>query len=338
MIGKHQLIRSSCFVLFAWLLLLQGCSSVPESRPGTLPFKRGINIGNALDAPKNEYWGVTIQKQYFSIIRDKGFDSVRLPVRFSDYTTGSGNKLDPTFMDKVDGYIKYGLKQKLYIILDLHHFLDLQTDPQKNMNKFLEIWDQLSVRYQNYPNKLVFEILNEPTEKMNGDTWNKYLASALKEIRKHNPKRWVIVDTDYQAGIKGLQNLKLPKDPYLAVSFHYYDPSTFTLQASPVLGYANYKDIAWNRTSQEQEYLTEQFSIVKKWSKQHHVPVFLGEFGANQKAPDDSRVRWTAAVREEAEKDGFSWSYWEFCSIFGIYDAHNHQWDEQMVQTLLPSS
>lgn len=44
---------------------------------------RGINLGNALDAPAEGVWGVVLQSEYFQTIRQAGFDSVRLPVRWS---------------------------------------------------------------------------------------------------------------------------------------------------------------------------------------------------------------------------------------------------------------
>jgi endoglucanase len=35
----------------------------------------------------------------------------------------------------------------------------------------------------------------------------------------------------------------------------------------------------------------------------------------------DDRALWMRTVTREAEKWGVSWSYWEFCSEFGAYDA-----------------
>ena len=46
---------------------------------------RGINLGNALEAPKGISWGVYLQEEYFTLIKEKGFSSVRIPIRWSDY-------------------------------------------------------------------------------------------------------------------------------------------------------------------------------------------------------------------------------------------------------------
>ena len=42
---------------------------------------RGMNIGNALEGPREGAWGVMIQDYYFPLIRKAGFDSVRLPIK-----------------------------------------------------------------------------------------------------------------------------------------------------------------------------------------------------------------------------------------------------------------
>jgi endoglucanase len=62
----------------------------------------------------------------------------------------------------------------------------------------------------------------------------------------------------------------------------------------------------------------------------------MGEFGSYSKADQDSRLKWTAFVRNEAEKRGFSWSYWEFGSGFGIYDRDKKQWKNELVKALIP--
>jgi len=49
--------------------------------------KCGINLGNALDAPKEGDWGVVLQSDYFKLIKTAGFNHVRLPVRWSSHAS-----------------------------------------------------------------------------------------------------------------------------------------------------------------------------------------------------------------------------------------------------------
>jgi hypothetical protein len=63
--------------------------------------------------------------------------------------------------------------------------------------------------------------------------------------------------------------------------------------------------------------------------------LYLGEFGAYREANMDDRALWTRAVAREAEKWGFSWSYWEFCSEFGAYDLAARRWRPPLLNALL---
>src|SRR5512147_2311931 len=42
---------------------------------------RGMNFGNGLDSPKGNNWGLVIEPYMFQLVKDAGFDSIRLPVR-----------------------------------------------------------------------------------------------------------------------------------------------------------------------------------------------------------------------------------------------------------------
>jgi aryl-phospho-beta-D-glucosidase BglC (GH1 family) len=46
---------------------------------------RGINLGNALEAPQEGAWGVTLKSRYFRDIKNAGFNSVRIPISWSTH-------------------------------------------------------------------------------------------------------------------------------------------------------------------------------------------------------------------------------------------------------------
>lgn len=298
-----------------------------------------LNIGNSLDAPKGQSWGLPMNADYFSIIRKAGFRCVRLPVRFSDYVGGrsSGYLLDEDFMKQIDGYINTALSQHLTLILDLHHFLPIMSNPEGNKDCLIAIWKQLAARYKKYPNTLVFEILNEPHGDLDSATWNNLLADTIKVIRKVDRNHFLIVGgTDYNS-VDGLQSLELPDDARLIATIHYYEPNNVTFQGDFDLGetYGNLKDVTWDGTAQEVAYLKNRLKTAKIWADKHDVPLFLGEFGVNQNAPAETRVRWTRAVANEAKTLGISYGYWEFASSFGIYDCGTGRWNNDMLSAIL---
>jgi endoglucanase len=333
---KYILTFLLCIVLLG--SIFSALNKINNKNEYKMPFKSCINIGNSLEAPKDMSWGVDMNVEYFDEIKKEGFDSVRIPVRFSDYAKNSPNyKLDEDFMKQLDSYIDYAIKDDLVVILDFHHFEEIMEEPERYKECFISIWNQVSERYKDYPSTLIFELLNEPKDNLKGKLWNEFIRDGVKEIRKSNKDRAIIVGPDNFYSVDRLEALSIPKDDNIIVSFHYYEPNKFTFQGNEYhLGFENLKDIQWKGSKEEIEYLENRFDIAKKWSDKNKVGIFLGEFGANQKAPAESRKLWTKAVRKEAEKRNFSYGYWEFCSWFGIYDVKSHTWDKDILEALIP--
>ncbi|MGB4006799.1 MAG: cellulase family glycosylhydrolase, partial [Halanaerobiales bacterium] len=75
-----------------------------------------------------------------------------------------------------------------------------------------------------------------------------------------------------------------------------------------------------------------------KWAQENKRPLYLGEFGAYERADLESRIRWTNFVAREAEKRNIPWAYWEFNSGFGIYDPVKDQWRDELLQALIPEN
>src|SRR5258708_26392357 len=93
-------------------------------------FMRGMNLGNALDAPKEGAWGVTLDERHFEAYAKAGFDHVRLPVRFSAHAANDPPfRIDEAFLARVDWAIDQALAHQLNIIIHLHHFDELMKQP-----------------------------------------------------------------------------------------------------------------------------------------------------------------------------------------------------------------
>ncbi|MQK95326.1 hypothetical protein EI021_28560, partial [Escherichia coli] len=83
---------------------------------------RGINIGNALEASYEGEWGVVIRDEYFRVIKEAGFDTVRIPVRWSAHASQNPPyTIDENFFKRVDHVINKALEQGLTTIINVHH-------------------------------------------------------------------------------------------------------------------------------------------------------------------------------------------------------------------------
>jgi endoglucanase len=290
---------------------------------------RGVNLGNAMEAPEEGAWGVTLKANYFPRIKEAGFDTVRLPVNWSAHAKGNAPyTIDPIFGKRIDWAVDQALANKLNIIINVHHYGDIDTNPDQHLPRLVELWEQIAARYQDRPAGVYFELLNEPHNKLVDEKWNTVIPRVLRAIRKTNPIRAVIVGPGQWNAIWALDKLRLPEaDRHLILTFHFYDPFEFTHQGALwAKGADKWKGRRWNGTTAEQASVRKQFEKVATWAKQHERPVFLGEFGAYQAADLPSRARWTRFVAREAERLGFSWAYWEFCAGFGVYDPQTEAW------------
>lgn len=333
-------VKISIFVLSLFLTSLFGQEKADPFAVNQA-LGRGVNLGNALEAPSLGEWGVILEERYFQLISSAGFNSVRIPVRFSAHAlAASPYTIDETFFDEVDWAIDMASKYGLYAILDLHHYLELMTDPANNKERFLALWGQISDRYKDYSDSLLFEILNEPNDQLNADLWNQYLAEAISNVRQANPGRTLVIGTAEWGSLNALNKLVIPEgENNVIVTFHYYNPFQFTHQGAEwVSGSDAWLGTTWTATQQEKLDVSHEFDNVMVWGLTHNRPIFLGEFGAYSKAEMTYRAKWTEYVSRQAENRNFSWSYWEFCAGFGVFDRGVNDWNTPLLNALIPET
>ncbi|MDH4377578.1 MAG: cellulase family glycosylhydrolase, partial [Ramlibacter sp.] len=133
---------------------------------------RGVNLGNALDAPREGDWGLRLEPALLDRAT-RHFQTVRLPVRWSNHASPDAQaRLDETFARRVDAAIERLLAGGGFVILDMHHYKQLTggsrhpnefaVDPAVVEARLVNLWRQIAARYRDRPPRLLFELLNEP--------------------------------------------------------------------------------------------------------------------------------------------------------------------------------
>jgi len=300
------------------------------------PFRRGVNVLGYdpywTDASKRRF-----EPRHFDEIHKAGFDFVRIVLQAFSHMDAD-NRLDPAWLAKLDDVVGQAQKAGLGVILDEHDFNACSEDVALCRAKLPAFWNQVAPRFANAPRSVAFELLNEPHEKLDAATWNALFADLLAEVRKTNPTRIVVVGPTSWNSLHELSNLKLPADPNLLVTFHYYDPFPFTHQGASWAGdVKNLSGVKWG-TEADKEKIRADFDQVVGWSKANNRPILLGEFGAYDKSgtPLAMRVDWTSTIRGEAERHGFGWAYWQFDGDFIVWDMEHQRWVEPIKKALLP--
>jgi len=298
-----------------------------------------VNLGNALEAPTEGEWGMVLQEGYFRLVKEAGFDSVRIPIRWSAHASLTPPyTIEAACLERVDWAVEQAIQNDLQAVINVHHYEEIFKDPSAHQARLLALWDQIATHYKDFPSNLVFEILNEPNNKLTKRLWNDLLVQALATIRQTNPDRNIIIGPGEWNSLENLNDLALPEDDrHIIVTFHYYQPFHFTHQGAEwAAGSEAWMGTTWERTPDQENALENDLDRAAKWAEKNGRPLYLGEFGAYSKADMDSRIRWTEAVARQAEARGMSWAYWEFGAGFGIYDRQLEIWITPLLNALIP--
>lgn len=205
-----------------------------SDRPG-IGFERGVNFGNMLEAPSEGAWGLTVEERFFDLVVESGMDHIRLPISWTHHTSQTAPyTIDETFFSRIDWCVDHAVSRGLKIIVNVHHYDELNTDPIAETPRAIAMWEQIATRYASQPKSVYFEVLNEPHDQFSANTalWDTYLGLALAKIRESNPTRKVLIGGPFFNSIGGLVNFDPPDDPFLIASFHFYEPFAFTHQGA----------------------------------------------------------------------------------------------------------
>ena len=311
-------LRKRILLLFiAGLSLLSTAQITPHE--AVLQMQKGINLGNTFEPPYEASWNnPKAEEYYFDLYEEAGFQCVRIPVRWDNYTEKVlPYTVNSTWLNRIEQVVDWGLDRGLFIVINSHHDNWIKEEyTEANQARFDSIWTQISYRFKDKPEKLLFEVLNEPhgLSKTNNDEMHQRILSI---IRKTNPTRLVIFQGNNWGGSDDLINAAIPDDDYLIGSFHSYDPYLFGLEGEGT----------WGSASDISE-LDRKFKAVSDWSSENNIPVFLGEFGSLKVCDFNSRMRHYKMYVELSQKYGFASAAWDDGGDFRIMERQQKEWDE----------
>lgn len=351
---KNNIILLSIALLFiSWSTPENGSVSFAQKQAGnTKAFDRnrnigrGINFGNALEAPNEGEWGLVIKESYIQAVADAGFNSVRLPICWSAHmSTSAPYTINAAFLQRVDEVMNWCLARNLAVIITIHHFDNLYNYPDNAVYKgmLFSIWHQLSDHYRTVDHeRLFFEVLNEPEVNLTADKWNVIMPQLIDSIRAKDSDRTLIIDGPDYAYHGSLIYLKIPiSEQNVIVSTRYYLPYEFAQQGA---WWSNWIDLnqflgtTWSGTAAEKNAVQSDITVITNWATQNNRPITIGEYGSIMFADNQSRLTWTNYVRTQFENKGFSWSYFDFGVVFKAYSIAENKWLTGFVQALTGNS
>jgi hypothetical protein len=252
-------------VLVLFILIVFGCKREPEDDQPLIftPIDlenfsknfRGFNLLGKVDVAwsNNGYL-----EEEFIILKDLGFNFVRLPLDYRAYTMpGNWNFFQDDDIAEIDNAVAWGKQYGIHVCIDLHHApgycvnpslvpanqnLDLWTDAEAQ-EAFVNHWAFFAKRYKDIPyEELSFNLVNEPKD-MDEAAYMKVMKKAIDKIQSISPDRVIYVD-----GLNYAREVipSLGNEKNVIQSIHVYDPMTVThYKAEWVEGSENWPLPVW---------------------------------------------------------------------------------------------
>ena len=363
-------IKSLRFISFFTIALYLICAGDALcANDSAFRISRGVNISHWLSQSqrRGQQRQAYFTKKDVAYIAGLGYDHIRLPIDEEQMWDESGNKEIEAFT-LLNNAIKWSDSQGLKVIVDLHilrshHFnakdKPLWTDP-KAQEKFLLLWRDLSSELKKYPVGLVaYEPMNEPVAD-DPEDWNKLVGKAVKEIRKQEPDRKIVIGSNKWQSVGTFDQLRIPQpDRNIILSFHFYTPMLIThykaswTEVGKYKGPVNYPghivaprdieglpaDIAGivkrNNGIYNREILEKLLEKPLAAAKKYNLPLYCGEWGCLSTVPRKARLQWYSDIRHNLEKHNIAWANWDYKGGFGIV-GRTGQADEEMIRALIP--
>ncbi len=313
----------------------------------------GWNLGNTLDAPTETGWGMpTTTKEMIDAVKAAGFKTIRIPVSWSTHVSTDGKyTIDSTWMARVKEIVDWAISDDMYVILNVHHdnyfagntfvneagktiegitsnagfALSEAEDIQTKSKAYLKaVWTQIATTFNNdYDEKLIFEVLNEPRAVGESVEWNisdsstaksycdvitayeETCISAIRATGGNNAKRYLMVPGYAASGTSQtmLSAYTLPSDTAedkLILSTHAYSPYNFAMANS---------DSEFG--TDDESSLTSIFNYLKTNYTDKGIGVVMGEASASNKNNTDERIKWANDYFAKAKAAGIPVVLWD---------------------------
>ncbi|MBR6172523.1 MAG: glycoside hydrolase family 5 protein [Eubacterium sp.] len=313
--------------------------------------KIGISLGNTFDAFKDT--GLTNEmdtettwvsvKTSQSMIRDlhkAGFETIRIPVSWHNHIVDDDYTISEQWAKRVNQVVDWAIEDGMHVILNIHHdnhpeangFYPDRAHMEQSKKYIRRIWEQLSERYKDYDDKLIFESMNEP--RLVGHQYEWWFPAGNEDVKQSteciNELNQLFVDTvrasggnnaerylmcpGYDASPDGALHsaFVLPDDTpelrekhRIMVSVHAYTPYSFALDLNGTSYFSAAKKSSTQEIDSFMDKLYQKY-VVKQ------IPVVIGEFGAVDKDRNlQERVDYAAYYIASAKARGIVALWWD---------------------------
>ncbi|MDX2150652.1 MAG: cellulase family glycosylhydrolase [Bryobacteraceae bacterium] len=362
---RRQLVKTAAGAVLS-------AGAAPAAPRNALPRWRGFNLLYLFQA-RNHKGPVEVSEDDFLMIRDLGFDFVRIPMDYWSWidpawraagkpTAKHAVTISEPGLAPVDRIVELGRKHGLHVSLNLHRgpgycINSSELEPyvlwrdQDAEDAFTLHWELLAKRYRDIGNsELSLNLLNEAPNPRPGymtrEDYRRVMTRAANKIREITPDRTIIID-----GLSvGNQVVYEMMPTGVAQSVHAYSPAEVShYRAGWVDKRSDFPHPLWPAVKRDGSGLVSRETLEAHyepwgWLVKQGVGVHCGEAGAFNKTPHDAFLRWICDVLDILKIHNIGWALWNFRGSFGVLDSarddvayedwHGHKLDRKLLTLL----
>ena len=335
-------------------------------------FHRGVNLGGWLSqcVHTQEHYDTFITESDLRTIHEWGLDHVRIPVDYDLLETQEG-AYRPEGFERLRTALGWCEKNHLNAIIDLHKTFGYSFDKgegesgffdnEADQERFYRLWEQIAEHFGDRTEHVMFELLNEVTDKGYLSAWQRIYSTCIERIRRIAPKVRILVGGYWNNAVSAVKDLLPPQDENIIYNFHCYDPLLFTHQGAhwvenmpldfrfafaqsmrtyadttykvlPQMGHQEFTDEVEAEKILGPDYFRAIFAEAVATAKERNVALYCGEYGVIDLAEHADCLAWYKAIHEVFEENGIARAAWSYRGMnFGIADA---AWDAERDQLI----
>ena len=272
-------------------------------------------------ATQETAWGnpVTTQEM-IDAVAERGFKTIRVQVSYLNHMDAEGN-IDELWLDRVQEVVDYCMNAGLYCVINTSGYMWMTCNPadwEVQKPVYTNLWKQISERFADYGEKLIFESCNEilyaeglwnypPMEAY--DVMHEIHQTFVDTVRAgggYNETRNLMLNP-YAAGYdyEMNKNFTLPTDTvegHLMAQVHCYVPQDFTFNETN-LGSTNFR-YEWGTEEDKQQLDDVLKGIKKRFIDELGIPVVIGEFGIAKRINEGEAAEYLGFYAKTADKYG----------------------------------
>jgi aryl-phospho-beta-D-glucosidase BglC (GH1 family) len=332
--GQPVRLRGTC--VGGWMNMENFINGYPGAEHG----QRAV-MAEVLGPDKADYFfdrmlDYMLAEDDIAFLRSLGATVVRLPLNYRHFEDDSRpfTYLEPGFA-RLDRALQWCATHGLYAILDLHAVQGWQNtdwhsdNPSRHtlfwrqphfQERFVALWEEFARRYSGNTAVAGYNVMNEPVTnaplgrfsdqyRPDWEVMNRVYRRVVDAIRVIDPEHIIFLEGDYFSS--RFQGLEAPFAPNLVYSSHNYTAAGFGPGAYP----GTFRGEHWDRAQQRAHFAAHEGT---QYTQQHHVPLWVGEFGSVYNGPAGERPDRLRALGDQIavfEEFGAHWTTWTYKDV-----------------------